>query len=127
MHTVPHQNPTPQATNALQDSATSEPHPEVGEEACPRCGVMDRPTLGPGRGPHAFEAFCAHCHKHIRWVSVLAPAERHARRVKARLEAMRHKAPSEAQLALLVTLGDQGPTPENMAEASIRIEKLKGA
>jgi hypothetical protein len=94
-------------------------------EACPRCGVIDRPVLGPGRGPHACEAFCAHCGKHIRWVSLLAPSEREARRAKAKLEAMSKKPPSEKQLNLLRDLGDQGPAPANMGEASERIEKLK--
>jgi hypothetical protein len=58
-------------------------------------------------------------------VSLLAPSEREARRAKAKLEAMSKKPPSEKQLNLLRDLGDQGPAPANMGEASERIEKLK--
>jgi hypothetical protein len=103
------------------------PPQDPGAEACPRCGVIDRPSLGPGRGPHACEAFCAHCGKHLRWVSLLAPSEREARRAKAKLEAMSKKSPSEKQLQLLRDLGDTEAPPANMAQASERIGRLKGA
>jgi hypothetical protein len=48
-----------------------------------------------------------------------------ARKAKARLEAMRQKAPSEAQLNFLQALGDKLAAPADMAEASERIEALK--
>jgi hypothetical protein len=47
--------------------------------------------------------------------------------MKARLAAMQRHAPSEKQLDFLRQLGDQGPVPETMVDAAIRIEKLKGA
>ena len=99
--------------------------PESGAETCPRCGAIDRPTLLPGTGPHACKAVCSHCNRFIRWISVLAPSERVAHRMKARLEAMQHRPPSAAQLEYLKALGDQLGAPESMAEASERIEALK--
>jgi hypothetical protein len=101
--------------------------PEPGAEPCPRCGTIDKPTLLPGTGPHAIKAVCAPCGRHLRWVSLLAPAERMARKMKARMAAMQQLAPSAAQLKLLKDLGDTGPAPADMAAASARIEKLKGA
>lgn len=94
-------------------------------EACRYCGVIDAPLLSPGTGPHACQARCQHCGKHWRWVSLHAPAERLARRTKARLAAMRQHPPSEAQLSFLRELGDKLTAPESMAEASHRIEELK--
>ena len=66
--------------------APDTPDPEAAP--CSRCGVIDRPTLSAGTGPHAIRASCQHCGKFLRWVSVLAPSERLAHRMKARLEAM---------------------------------------
>lgn len=93
--------------------------------SCKRCGAQERPTLVPGTGPHACKAVCSGCGRFIRWVSLLAPAERLARKMKARLEAMQRLSPSEAQLAYLQALGDQAGAPSTMAEASQRIEELK--
>jgi hypothetical protein len=45
--------------------------------------------------------------------------------MKARLLAMQAHPPSEAQLSFLRELGDKATAPENMAEASERIEELK--
>ena len=101
--------------------------PEHRTEICPRCGVIDRPTLSPGTGPHAIRASCAHCGRFIRWVSVLSPTERVLHRAKMRLQAMQHRPPSQAQLNFLQTLGDKLAAPGTMAEASQRIERLKGA
>jgi len=57
----------------------------------------------------------------------MVPAsERVARKAKARLEAMRKHSPTEAQLAYLLALGDTLAAPGTMAEASERIEALKG-
>ena len=92
---------------------------------CPRCGVTATPVLSQGSGPHAIRASCGHCHRFLRWISVLAPSERLAHRLKARLEAMRQHPASAAQLALLMALGDAGPPPGDMAQASVRIEELK--
>jgi hypothetical protein len=49
-----------------------------------------------------------------------------ARKLKARLEAMSKKAPTQAQLDYLKALGEQA-VPAHMAEASERIETLKAA
>ena len=94
-------------------------------EACRYCGVIDAPLLSPGSGPHACQASCQHCGRHLRWVSLLAPAERRARRTKARLAAMQQLPPSAAQLSFLQELGDKATAPQNMGEASARIEALK--
>ena len=92
--------------------------------ACPRCGTIDRPAVGPGSGQHFASARCRHC-GYFRWLSQYSPAERHARRKQARLQAMVGKPPSQAQLTYLQALGDSGPPPANMAEASARIDSLK--
>ena len=42
------------------------------------------------------------------------------------VDAMAQQPPSPAQLDYLKSLGDLGPTPANMAEASQRIARLKG-
>ena len=94
-------------------------------EACRYCGVIDAPLLSPGTGPHAMRASCGSCGRHWRWVSLLAPAERRARRTRARLAAMQQLPPSAAQLSFLQELGDKATAPQNMAEASERIASLK--
>lgn len=94
-------------------------------DACAHCGVIDRPTLSPGSGPHACKATCAHCGRFLRWVSLLAPAERLARKMQARLKAMSEYPPTEAQLKYLQILGDTQPAPANMGEASERIDQLR--
>ena len=94
------------------------------EIACPRCGVIDTPTLGPGNGPHAFRAQCRHCGHFIQWVSNRSPEERQGRRQQAKREAMAIRSPSARQLAYLQALGDDGPVPASMAEASTRIDAL---
>jgi hypothetical protein len=83
---IPPQSPRKQPPNAPAeaDGTTRTPDPV----ACPRCGVVDRPLLSPGTGPHACKATCAHCGRFLRWISLLAPAERMAHRLKARMEAM---------------------------------------
>jgi hypothetical protein len=96
-------------------------------EPCPRCGVIARPTLLPGTGPHACKAVCSSCGRFIKWISLHAPAEQMARHRHARLQAMQKLAPSEAQLSFWQALGDTGAAPASMAEASERIERLKGA
>jgi hypothetical protein len=57
-------------------------------------------------------------------VSLLAPAERLARKMQRRLKAMQAKPPSQAQLDYLKALGDTLGTPESMAVASERIDQL---
>lgn len=108
---------------AYPDDPTQDPMAEV----CKYCGAIDRPLLSPGTGPHACRADCQHCGKFWRWVSVLSPAERAIRRLKGQALAMSKKPPSQAQLDFLAQLGDREAPPSNMAEASERIEKLKGA
>ena len=92
--------------------------------ACPRCGAIDTPTLGPGQGPHAFRALCRHCGAFLKWLSTRSPADRQARREQARQAAMAQRPPSQAQLAYLQALRDDGPVPASMAEASTRIDAL---
>lgn len=92
--------------------------------ACPRCGAIDVPTLGPGAGPHAYRARCRHCGRFVQWLSTRAPAERQARRQQARQQAMAQRPPSQAQLDYLRSLGDADPPPTSMLEASERIDAL---
>ncbi len=94
------------------------------EAACPRCGAIDRPTIAPGNGPHAFRAQCSHCRAFLRWLSRYSPADREARRRHYRQQAMAQRPPSQAQLAYLLALGDDGPPPASMVEASARIDAL---
>jgi hypothetical protein len=93
-------------------------------QPCPYCNVVDRPTLTEGTGPHVVRASCSHCGRFIKWLSLLAPAERMARKVKSRLQAMQQRPPSQAQLDYLRVLGDKLGAPQNMAEASARIDAL---
>ena len=92
--------------------------------ACPRCGAIDTPTMGPGNGPHAFRALCRHCGAFLKWLSARSPADRQARRQQAKREAMATRPPSARQLAYLQALGDDGPVPGSMLEASERIDAL---
>jgi hypothetical protein len=94
------------------------------ETVCPRCGVIDTPAIAPGNGPHAFRAQCRHCGTFIKWLSQYTPAERQARHAQARLQAMAQPPPSARQLAYLQALGDEGPPPATMLEASSRIDVL---
>jgi hypothetical protein len=92
---------------------------------CPRCGAIDRPILTVGTGPHACKAACAHCGRFLRWISLLAPAERMAHRTLARLKAMQKHPASATQLDYLQALGDTLSAPASMAEASERIDALQ--
>ena len=103
--------------------ATPVPDPEAAP--CPRCGVIDRPLLSEGSGPHACKASCAHCGRFLRWISLHAPSERMARRAAALRHAMQKYPASAAQLSFLLALGDTQAAPTSMAEASERIEELK--
>jgi hypothetical protein len=111
-------SPVPPTAFALPE------HPP-GAEACPHCGTIDRPLLTPGSGPHAVRASCQHCGHFLRWISLIAPAERLARKMQRRMAAMAQHPPSAAQLAYLKILGDTLAAPADMAEASARIEALK--
>ena len=93
--------------------------------ACPRCGTIDTPAVGPGSGQHFASARCRHCGAFLKWLSQYLPSERHTRRQQARLKAMVQRPPSQAQLTYLQALGDSGPPPANMVEASARIDSLK--
>ena len=53
--------------------------PDPMAETCRSWGVVDRPTLMAGTGPHACKAVCAHGGRFIKWISLLAPSERLAR------------------------------------------------
>jgi hypothetical protein len=106
-------------------ASTSSTAPIPAAEVCPRCGVEDRPALGPGRGPHACESFCAHCGRHLRWVSLHSPAERIERKKKAMREVMAQQPPTALQLEYLKALGDKLAVPSNKAEASERIDALR--
>ena len=91
---------------------------------CLRCGTIDHPTIGPGAGLHWRSARCRHCGAFIRWLSHYPPAERQTRHQAARAEAMARQPPSQLQLAYLAALGDSGPPPTTMLEASQRIDSL---
>ena len=87
-------------------------------QACPQCGAIDPPAVGPGSGPHTASARCRYCGHFIRWLSTCSPAERQARRPQA----LAARPPSQAQLNSLQALGDDGPMPATMLEASTRID-----
>ena len=110
---------SPRSTVQALATATSQRTPP--EIACPRCGVIDTPTVGPGNGPHPFRATGLHCGPFLPWLSAVPPAERQARRQQARQEAMTKLPPSTRQLEYLKALGDDGSPPARMLEASERI------
>ena len=123
MPKVSHLTPPLQAAPVPHDGPGHAP----GALPCRYCGVIDVPTLTAGTGPHAgkaCKASCAHCGRFIQWISLLAPSERLARKMKARLQAMQQHPPSQAQLDYLQALGDTLAQPATMAEASARIERL---
>jgi hypothetical protein len=93
-------------------------------QICKHCGAIDVPLLSPGTGPHTVRASCTSCGGFIKWLSVLAPAERMARKLKHRLAATEHRPPTAAQLRYLAALGDTLSAPQSMAEASARIGAL---
>ena len=103
---------------------TSVPH--LAPLTCQHCGVIDEPAIGPGNGPHAYRATCRHCGQFSQWLSKFPPDERQARRQIARAEAMARTSPSAKQLTYLASLGDSGPPPATMLEASQRIDVLTG-
>lgn len=87
---------------------------------CPRCGVIDVPTIGEGSGPHTASLRCGHCQHFFAWTSTRTPAERQARRQHA----LAACPPTAAQLAYLAALGDQAAPPASMWDASQRIDAL---
>jgi hypothetical protein len=93
--------------------------------ACHRCGTFDTPRVEPGTGPHALQAMCRHCGAYLQWVSVYSPEERQARREEHRRAAMAKKPASAKQLEFLKALGDAGPVPATMDEASQRIDAAR--
>ena len=123
---LPHPDPTQQAHVPDVPSEAQTPLPQDQHAVpCRRCGVVDRPTLSPGTGPHACKASCAHCGRFLKWISLHAPSERLAHRLQARLRAMQQHPASPAQLSFLQALGDTQAAPTSMAEASARIEQLR--
>ena len=107
------------------DLPANDPQGGPAPEPCPRCGTIAAPTLTEGTGMHALRASCGRCGRFLLWVSILSPSERLARKMKARLQAMQAHPPSEAQIEYLKALGDKLAAPQNMGEASERIEALK--
>jgi len=95
----------------------------AGMLVCRRCGVEDRPVLGPGSGQHTASAVCRHCGCHLKWLSTKSESEREAQRQKAR----QYAPASPAQLALLKALGFTGTPPRSIEEASQLIEAQKAA
>jgi hypothetical protein len=91
---------------------------------CRHCGALATPEIGPGSGPHHAAVRCQHCHKFLTWLSKYAPDDREARRQAAQRAAMAHKPASLMQLSYLHALGDAGPPPQTMLEASTRIDAL---
>src|SRR5262249_52049397 len=90
--------------------------------ACPRCGSTEVPVVGRGSGPHTASLVCATGGRFLRWHSTKTPEERQ----RQRREALAKYPPSESQLRYLKFLGDHGPTPATMADASDRIDILLG-
>jgi hypothetical protein len=97
--------------------STAQARPETAPRPCPRCGVIDRPTLGPGSGPHTASLRCGHCQRFLAWTSTKTPA--------ARQQALEARPATAAQLAYLASLGDQARPPGSMLEASARIDGLQ--
>ena len=91
---------------------------------CPRCGTIDTPTLAPGAGPHWRSARCQHCGAFLQWLAQHSPEERWRKRQAARDDWMARKPASTLQLSYLRALGDVGPPPATMLEASQRIDSL---
>jgi hypothetical protein len=121
---------TPQLARGIsvsRSSTTTALHqvsPGADPLTCHRCGAIDTPTLGLGSRPHYASARCRHCGHFIRWLSTRTSAERQAQHQQARLQTMAQQPPSPLQLAYLQALGDSGPPPATMAEASSRIDAL---
>ena len=68
---VPRRRSTTQGPSSPHpDSGTTSAREETQAVPCPHCGVIDRPLLSPGTGPHAIRASCPHCGKFLRWISV---------------------------------------------------------
>ena len=106
----------PDRDNPAQDAYHS--------QSCPQCGAIDTPAVGPGSGPHTASARCQHCGAFLQWLSTHSPAERQAQRQQGRQQTMTKLSPTERQLHYLQALGDNGPLPASMAEASARIDAL---
>src|SRR2546423_13618923 len=109
----PQQAPTPLPLHVQHMLATT--------RACPRCGTIDLPALGPGAGQHWRRLCCRHCQCFLQWLSQYSDEERLARQRQRQREVMATKPPTEGQLGFLKGLGDSGPPPANRAEASERI------
>lgn len=113
---------SPHSTIPLRETIV----PQLSPLPCPRCGTIDQPHVSPGAGPHHARANCRHCGAFLQWLSQHSPAEREIRRQAARDGAMARKPPSPLQIAYLAALGDVGPPPASMREASQRIDTLTG-
>jgi hypothetical protein len=121
-------NRTMFSSHLVVHSASYSPTPPPGTPValtCHRCGAIDRPQYSPGKGPLAMSALCQHCGSLIQWISQYTPSERRQRREAGQQAAMAAKAPSPEQLRYLQPLGDCGPTPATMAEASTRIDAAR--
>jgi hypothetical protein len=107
--------------SSAEDTPPQTPSTSPAESACPQCGVIDPPVVGPGSGPHTASLRCGHCQHFRCWLSTKTPAERQ----QARQQAMAARPPTAAQLAYLVSLGDQDASPESAWDASQRIDALQ--
>jgi hypothetical protein len=94
------------------------------EITCTTCGTIGLAAISEAPWPHWRKLSCASCGAFARWLSKYTPAEREARRQQFREATMATKPPSAAQLDWLKALGDTGPPPLTMAEASARIDAL---
>jgi hypothetical protein len=92
--------------------------------SCPQCGVLDKPVVGPGSGPHAAAARCRHCGRFLKWLTTYTPGKRQPRRQQGRQQAMTARPPSVAPLVYLVVLGDVDPVLSTMAETSVSMRAL---
>jgi hypothetical protein len=124
-HPAPHRPSAPLAP-AVGSAVARETHPaSLPALPCPRCGVIDAPSIAPGTGPHAYRADCRHCNGFVRWVSKYSAAERERRKEEARRTAMAALPPTARQLDWLVDLGYRGDAPASRLAASTLIDTLQ--
>jgi len=92
--------------------------------AYPRCGAINAPAPDLGAGLHAASARYEHCGLFLRRVSTHLSSEHQTRRQQDRQQAITARPPSAAPLAYVAVLGDMGPVPSTMVEASASIHAL---
>lgn len=87
----------------VQNGAVLIQHPEI-KITCKYCGVEDFAHVKNGKGPHAYEALCAHCCKHHKWMSKYDVEKFTREELLATLIALDEKIRSEISYGKLVIL-----------------------